>query len=178
MESNPDVSLMSMALGVTNKAGLLTRILTPFKSLTSFYFEDYNLYVPVPHASSIIRVKEIKDVGFNIQLKLTQDQDFMRRLLIGKKYVFQPSMGYIYNREDSFSLKKYKQSSRYALQSFNSLPVSSYDKTRFYIKNRVKVTLVAFAFAVGFGHEYLKSVGRKPSEEELAVYNGEKLLKV
>lgn len=99
MEENDDVTLMSNALGVTNINGELIRVLAPFHQRINLTYSVPLKYFQVPHASSIIRVSDIKQINYNSKLKLGQDQDFMRRLLLGKKYVFCPRVLYIYNRK-------------------------------------------------------------------------------
>ncbi|PHR13021.1 MAG: hypothetical protein COA40_05745, partial [Aequorivita sp.] len=97
MESHPNIALLSSAIGVTNKQQELFRVIKPFPKRQYFRFNNYLNYMVIPHASSIIRVYEINsNLNYNYTLSFSEDQDFLRRLLINKDYVFDPLIQYIY----------------------------------------------------------------------------------
>jgi len=163
MESNPTITLMSTAIGVVNKKGHLYNVLAPFNKIKHLSFNKYLDYKMVPHASSIIRVLDIGKVAFNLKLKLGEDQDFMRKLLIGKKYAFVNKITYIYHRDESSSFNKYKNSMNFAIESTNSLPISTFLKAKQFIKFKSKMLIVQFLYLFGFQNWYLNRVGRKPN---------------
>ncbi len=170
MEQNTNVTLMSTAIGVVNKSNSLYTVLAPFNEMKNLYFNKYLKYRLVPHASSIIRVSDIDKLKYNLELKLGEDQNFMRRLLIGKNYVFLDKITYIYHRDESFSFNKYRQSMNFAIKSINSLPISIILKLKEYLKFKLKIVIVWFLIAFGIETWYLKKVGRTPTVFELNKY--------
>ena len=171
MENNPDTSLLSSAIGVTNKKQELFRAIKPFNEIQFFKFKDYRNYKMIPHASSIIRVEKIRDdLSYNYSLKLSQDQDFLRRLLINKKYAFDPNIQYIYNRSDSFSLKKYRNSMYYNFLSFKNLKLGKKYETIQLIKNKVKYGIVWLLSLFNLQQIYLSKIGVVPTYLELVEY--------
>jgi len=171
MEDNPDVTLMSTAIGVVNKSNALYTVLAPFKSVKKLLYTEYLKYSLVPHASSIIRVKDIGDLKYNLELKLGEDQDFMRRLLFGKNYIFVNEITYIYHRDESFSFKKYIQSINYTIESINSLPIKRSLKVKVSFKFILKILIVWFLCVLGFKKWYLNRAGKSPNIEELSMYD-------
>jgi len=168
MEKNNDLTLVSSAIGVTNGKRHLFKIIKPFANFQEFFFSDYKSFIKLPHASSIIRVSQInKKIGYDENLKLSQDQDFLRRLLINKNYAFDPDIQYIYNREDSFSIKKYKSSMYYNFLSFKNLKLGTKANTIYYIKNKIKYRLVWLLSLLNLEKIYLSKVGIDPTQSEL-----------
>lgn len=168
MEKNTTVSLMSTSLGICNANKELYRVLEPFNIVKNFFLKDYLNYEEIPHASSIIRVNDIsKDLRFNLNFKFGEDQNFMRRLLFQKEYVFYPKITYLYNRDDSFSLKKYYKSIVFTNLSISNLPISLADKKIIIFKNTLKFCLVSMFVVFGLKKMYLNRMGRLPKENEL-----------
>lgn len=171
MEENPEVTLMSTAMGVVDEDNLLYAVLSPFDEAKELFFNDYFKYIRVPHASSIIRVKDVNSVGYNLSLKFGEDQDFMRRLLLGKKYVFVNEIMYIYHRDESFSFDKYKRTMIFEIQSTILLPISHVLKSKEIVKIKLKIFIVWFLFFLNLESFYLKRVGRKPNLNENNTYS-------
>lgn len=168
MQSNPAITLMSMSLGITNTKNELIGVFRPWSVTKKLSFNRYENYQAIPHASSIIRVGDIGNEGFDMNMKLGQDQDFLRRLLIGKQYSFIPKISYIYSREESFSFKKYNKS--LLLKNFSNrrlkLPNSKIYKIYFY--SLCKSTLMWIIIKCNLQKYYFKYIYSKPSEIEIS----------
>lgn len=168
MEKNNDLILSSSSIGVLNKKGLyrIYEVSTQEKFYLSNSYENLEI---VPHASSIIRLDNV-DVQFNSELKFAEDQDFLRRLLKGKKYSFVPKILYYYNRDESFSIKKYKKSLDANIYSFSNLGVNSAFINKMRLINTVKIAIFSFLVTIGLQKIYYNKIGRKPLSSEIDVY--------
>ena len=111
MERNQDWILLSSGLLITNnKSEILGIQLNGSKLIEEYSFGNPLKYFPVPHASSIIRMKDAKKVKYDFELLQSQDQDFMIRLLKGRKYAILNTPLYVYNLGDSMNSAKYRKS--------------------------------------------------------------------
>ena len=170
MEKNNIVSLLSMSIGVTKIDNILFRILEPFSHYTVLNYCSYNHYKPVPHASSIIRVKDIGNYNFDLFMKFGQDQDFMRRFLLNKCYAFVPKIVYIYNREDSFSFNKYYNSMKFSRKSFKKLNLPILKTFKFYLNSYLKLIIVGVLCLFRLEKYYLSKIGREPSKNDIDTF--------
>lgn len=167
MENNPEISLMSCSLGYIDTELNLKGVLESYKEEKQLYFDNYKNYHPVPHACSIIRVKDIENISFDTNLTLGQDQDFMIRMLINKKYAFIPRIGYLYNRNDSFSFKKYKKSLELSVYAKKKINASRRLIFKLKIINFIKLIMVGLLTLFNKQDLYLNKIGRKTNEKEL-----------
>lgn len=173
MEKNEHFVLSSSSIGVLNKKGLY-RIYEVSNQEKFYLYSAYENLEIVPHASSIIRLDKV-DVQFNTELKFAEDQDFMRRLLIGKKYSFVPKILYYYNRNESFSISKYKKSLDANIDSFTNLDVSSAFLKKMFFMNALKIAIFSFLVGIGLEKIYYNKIGRKPTDSEIENYLYQKL---
>jgi glycosyltransferase involved in cell wall biosynthesis len=173
MEHNPNVSLLSMSFGLVNCNNDLFGVTEPYSKKKTLTYDRYEKYVSVPHASSILRVKDIGNCNFDLSMKFGQDQDFMRRFLLNKQYVFIPKISYIYTRENSFSFQKYKHSKKLYLQAYFKLPVSFSHKLKACLLEGFKLFYVFILSKLGKEKLYLKKIGRSPKKEELKYYDSQ-----
>lgn len=168
MEKNKDLVLSSSSIGVLNNKGLY-RIYEVSHQEKKYLSNTYENLEIVPHASSIIRLNKV-DVQFNTELKFAEDQDFMRRLLIGKKYSFVPKILYYYNRDESFSINKYKKSLSANIDSFTNLDVNSAFIKKMRFINTLKVAIFTLLVGIGLQKIYYNKIGRKPTDSEIEIY--------
>lgn len=173
MDMNEELVLSSSSIGVVNKKGLY-RINELFDKEQHFQYSTYKALTIVPHASSIIRLAMV-DVNFNINMRFAEDQDFMRRLLIGKKYSFVPKIYYFYNRDESFSITKYKKSLNADLYSFNSLNTNKTFLVKLKIKNSIKLLLFCMLTILKLEKLYFNRMGRKPISTEKKMFENIKV---
>lgn len=166
MELHPEITLMSCSIGLINNTGELKEVMEKFESETVLDFFDYRRYISVPHACSIIRTSDIGNVMFDSKMLLGEDQDFMIRLLKDKKYSYVPKIGYLYNREDSFSYEKYRKSLKLGLYSKRKLGLSKGDLIKISLSNRLKLIIVKILCLIR-ADIYFGGTNRKPIEMEL-----------
>jgi glycosyltransferase involved in cell wall biosynthesis len=172
MERNSEIALLSSAIGVTNAKSNLFKVIKPFLNYEVFQFTNFKKFVELPHASSIIRVEYIPEkLKYDISLKFSEDQDFLRRFLINRKYVFDPYIQYIYNRDDSFSLKKYKRSMLCNYLSYKKLQMGLMDNMIYFLKNRLKYHVVQILFFFKLEDIYKSKIGVSPSDEEFSEFS-------
>lgn len=103
LESHPDVALHSMGMAISNGEELIS--VRRAEAVIDRKFDlCHRLFIP--HAPSMIRRSSIGHVSYDSRFKLAQDQDFLRRVLVGKRYVVVPEIGYCYNEVSSVNVKK------------------------------------------------------------------------
>lgn len=178
MELHPDIALLSCSIGYIDHDNKLVGVLETFDKEQIMEFDHYINYKAVPHACSIIRLSETGEVTFDEKLLLGQDQDFMIRMLIKKKYAFIPKIGYLYNRADSFSFKKYKKSLHLAFYAKKKLQLGALDLLKIYIINQVKIMYVGILCLVGKEKIYLNKIGRPTLQNELQEHQTKLRMKV
>lgn len=168
MRANKDVSLMSTALGICDERGIVYRVYSPVIKQKNFFYDSYENYTVVPHASSVIRVSDIpRSIGFRENQFYGEDQDFLRRLLLGKNYVCSPKITYLYNRDASFSISKYIRSAYFQFISTYRLPITNVYKFREFILLCIKSVGVIFLNMIGLAHIYFNIMGREITSKEL-----------
>lgn len=165
MEENKEMALLSCSLAVLAK-GKLISVMQPFPRMKRLEFNRVDEYDLIPSASALIRLSEIGSTRFNEELKYGSDQDFLRRLLINKKYVFFPEIGYLYNRGYSFSTLKYKETLILDRLAKKSIGVSNYILYKEWLKNVVKNSIVLTLFKFDLLDLYFSMMGRKPYKSE------------
>ena len=74
--------------------------------------------VPVPHASSMFRHRIVNSHTYDLDFKLGQDMDFLRRILIGKQYAKLNYAGYVYDEYISNNPKKIASSYRFSAKGY------------------------------------------------------------
>jgi glycosyltransferase involved in cell wall biosynthesis len=74
--------------------------------------------VPVPHASSMFKSNIIQSHTYDLDFKLGQDMDFLRRILIGKKYAKLNYAGYVYDEYISNNPEKIEKSYQYSAKGY------------------------------------------------------------
>ena len=109
MQENNDIVLLSTGMSISNKIFQLECIQTKKDKLFIYYYENFYDYIPVPHASSIIKSNIAKQTKYDINLNVGEDHDYFRRLLKNKKYAFANEILYNYNLGYSFTIGRYIQ---------------------------------------------------------------------
>ncbi len=174
MEKHPKITLLSMSFGLINKNNELFGVTSPYKKTTNLHFKKYNEYQMVPHASAIIRMRDIGLKNYNLALVYGEDQDFFRRILVDKQYVYIPKIKYLYTREQSFSYAKYRKSKILYLKSYVKLPISNFSKLKTYLKEYIKLIIVFLLCKTGKNDFYFKQIGRKPTKKEIKSFQQNK----
>lgn len=111
------------------------------------------------HGPSMYRHSLVGNNRYNLNLKLGQDLDFLKRILTGKKYFIIPSVHYFYSELDSVTISKIIETYNYKLAE------SKGKKIRIYLN--VKKEMVKF-FSLLLGIDFfLKLRGRKANKKEI-----------
>lgn len=174
MENNPLVTLLSNTILVEDEKQI--SLIKPFNKNQFFTYNKYNNFIQLPHASSIIRMKDIEGINYDVNLRYTEDKDFFRRILLSKKYCFDTKISYCYNKEFSFSFLKYKKSLLADNQSFLKLQVNWISKFRFLSANYFKILVVKILIILHKEHIYFSKVNNKISNSDLKLYQNQKEL--
>lgn len=117
LEKNKDVSLHTMGMALANKGELVG--VRSGGDLCKDYSDFHRLNVP--HAPSMLRRSAIGDEDYDERFLLAQDQDFIRRVLAGRKYFSTSSLAYVYEEAQSVSVKKAVRAYFFSSRSYAKL---------------------------------------------------------
>ena len=171
MDINKDLSLVSASVGIIDSENNLTCVVDSSFEDRSFFFNKYKEYRPVSFASSIFRALDLNGISFDKKMKFAEDQDFLIRFLLNKNYASISRVCYIYSREQSFSIDKYKRSLSSELYTLKKIGLSplSIIKKRFF--SFFKFCIVSFMYFFGAEQIYLSRIGRLPNNQELKEFD-------
>lgn len=169
LESNPEVSLHSMAMAIVDGDSIFSvrRAVVNIDKQLNHLHRTF-----IPHAPSMIRRSSIGNVTYDSKFKLAQDQDFLRRVIVGKRYFVSTKIGYCYSEIQSVNIKKiirgYFYNSRGYLKLFSSFGLKSV--IYFVIEiSKIPYTLIVF---LARGERYiLDSRSKEPSIEDVEKFN-------
>lgn len=82
------------------------------------YFFNKPKKVPIPHASSMFRKKIVGDNVYDSNFKLGQDTDFLRRIMLGRKYAQLDFVGYVYDEYISNNYNKILNSYKFSAKGY------------------------------------------------------------
>lgn len=167
MECHKNIALASYSIALIDNNFDIVSVLESFPIEKMLKFEIYKNCIEVPHASSIIRVSEIKNETFDESYRFSEDLDFMIRFLINKEYVFVPIICYLYSRECSFSLSKYKKSLDYKEKTYSKLSITRKEIFKLQLVNKLKFFYIVLLKLTGLIDLYIGRIGRKPYENEI-----------
>ena len=170
MEQNKEITLLSSGMALSDKKNNLYSVIRPFEKETTFYFDSFVNFVQLPHASSIIRIKDIEGFNYKTNYRYSEDLDFLRRILFKKKYAFTPEIQYCYKRDNSFSFNKYLKSNIVNIKSFNNLDINLFQKVKYIITSSVKIGVVFILSIFGLQKYYLSKIGKIPTSIECDRY--------
>lgn len=170
MEQNKEITLLSSGMALSDKKNNLYSVIRPFEKETTFYFDSFVNFVQLPHASSIIRIKDIEGFNYNTSYRYSEDLDFLRRILFKKKFAFTPEIQYCYKRDNSFSFNKYFRSNIVNIKSFNNLDINLFQKVKYIITSFVKIGVVFILSIFGLQKYYLSKIGKIPTSIEYDRY--------
>lgn len=148
MENNLNLSLLSSGIIITNKnyEAEIIQLLENDSNDDLIFLDCINFkdYLPVPHASSILRVSSLTGKKYDKRLSLGQDQDFMISVLIGRKYAMLNKPLYVYNLGESMTFKKYYRG------QLSTLIVQGKYLNKFSLSYLRRVIIVCFKIIAGF----------------------------
>ncbi len=169
LESNLDVTLHSMAMAIVDgnslvsvrkPAGLVDRKL------------DVLHRTFIPHAPSMIRRSDIGDISYDSNFKLAQDQDFLRRVLVGKRYVVCSDVGYSYSEIQSVGIGKIVRGYFYNSRGYLKLVQRfGWKSLIFFMLEISKIPYVLFIYLVRGERYILDARSQTPSVEDVARFS-------
>lgn len=104
LEKNITVSLVSSAMCLYGTKTKHVRAIGKGAGEIVKFDAAYN--IPVCHASSMLRTEEAKQYKYDVNLKIGEDVDFLKKYLKGKKYIKQRDILYYYSMFDSVDKTK------------------------------------------------------------------------
>lgn len=170
MNSNKKISLLSSSIGIINDCEELIRVLELPYNTDPIIFSNHLGYKPIPFASSIIRTIDLNTTTFDDQMRVAEDQDFLQRLLLSKYYMFVPKLSYLYYRDFSFSLKKYKESLKSEYYTIRKFEINKFIILKKLLTIHIKIYIITLLYLLKLQHLYLSNFGRKPETSEITLY--------
>lgn len=122
---------------------------------------------PFGHAPSMLRRSVVGTVRHDPRLKLSQDVDFLIRLLLGRRYYLMPDILYVYAEHASASADKLLSSHRNT-RVIHRKYLLRYPTTaaRNWLTSLGKTAAYRGLFALGLEHQILKARSMRPSSEQ------------
>lgn len=172
MENHLSWVLLSSPFVLTKDINSVKSIQSRMQSEIVEYFSRKAMdYEPLPHASSIIRMSVAKNLYYDTKLKRSQDQDFMMRLVVGRKYAIYNVPLYVYNLGESISLRKYFKAQFYGTYILRKhVSVFSTIFILASIKIGAKVVVATLAYLIGCFNRLMIQRGNLPTEKDCEVY--------
>lgn len=164
MTHNPDIYLVGTGICSFGKNINFIRIRQKGNNTVKLYFDNNGLF-PATNAS-MIRTGHAKKYKYDFSLKLGQDLDFLKRYLIGKRFMVVPDILYYYSEFDSVNLTKIKHTHYYGL--IKAIKEKKYNQI---IKLGIKVIVSNLIFPILGINLILRKRGIKPTENELKEFN-------
>ncbi|WP_338570549.1 glycosyltransferase family 2 protein [Pseudomonas canadensis] len=172
MERNPHVTLHSMGLALVDYSKLLS-VRKVENNVENSLDSLHKIFVP--HAPSMIRLADIGTITYDKRFKLAQDQDFLRRILVGRKYVVSPKIGYSYTELASVSVSKVLRGYVYNAVGYLKIVKFFGVKAFFYcMLEFAKVPYSAFMFIFRGREAVLAGRSDVPDEEQIIIFNNAK----
>ena len=178
LESNADCVLISSGMAITGKGGELDVIQGAGSGKIETYHYTHPInYKPVPHGPSMMKSINAKNIKYDLNLALGQDQDFMIRLLKNQKYAMLREVLYVYNLGDSLTLKKYIQGQNSTILMWSKQLQGHQNAINFFKKKTIAYLKIIFAIILHFfgAFEYLASRrGSPPNEAQILTFKRNK----
>jgi len=114
---NPDIDVISCRMAVVDKNSNIIGVRGNVNNPVSTFYQPSN--VPMPHASTMFRKSIVGENTYDTSLKYGQDMDFLRRILLGRKYLLINEVGYVYEEGYSNNFLKSFLSYFYSAKSYS-----------------------------------------------------------
>lgn len=174
LDAQPDVAIVSAGLAIVSARGDLVgaRCFGHGKTLgLSEPVLPPNL-PPIAHAPSMLRRSDIGIIRYDPRLKLSQDADFLLRVLTGKRYFLMPDLLYAYTELTSVTLSKLLRAHHY----------TRVIQRKYFAEHRLKAALnivdsyaksAAYAalFTLGLGPRSIAARSVAPSAEQARAFD-------
>lgn len=161
---NKDVDLVSCGMAIQKNDQCYA-----IRGTGNSIIKTFNLpsKVPVPHASSLFRKSISINQTYDINFKLSQDTDFLRRILLGKKFAKLDFIGYVYDEYHSTNFKKTLQSYRFSAKGYLKF-TKEYPFTviKNYLLIHLKIIRLYFKNEIFGFNSIIKSRSKEPTIEQ------------
>jgi len=164
MTANPDIFLVGTGVCSFGKRIIFLRIRKKGNNEVNVYL-DIQGHFPATNAA-MIRTEYAKKYKYDLSLKLGQDLDFLKRYLIGRKYLVVPNVLYYYSEFDSVNINKIQKTHYYGLvkaikeKNLNNILILG-----------IKMLVSTFIFPILGINFILRRRGIKPTIGELEEFN-------
>lgn len=169
LSSNKDVFLVSCGMAITGDGEKLMGIRATGAGKERLYTTPEKL--PVAHAPSLFRNEGLENIKYDSTMRMASDSDFLRRMLLGKKFVVMPYVGYCYRELSSARFGKaiagYYYNVRGLLKFFKAKPFPIGWQV---VKEISKVLVYLVLYPLGLFSLLIKRRSRFPSLAEKEEY--------
>ncbi|MBX6311474.1 MAG: glycosyltransferase family 2 protein [Isosphaeraceae bacterium] len=172
LRREPGVTLVSTGLAIVARRGELVgvRCCGPAEERSAIRGPFTGLAPPpVAHAPSLIHMSAARRAGYDASLNLSEDIDFLLRVLLGRRYAILPTPAYAYSEHESVTLAKIVGGLRALQRVFRK------HRAQFPLSSRANVAWVIAkegayraGFALGLGRTLIERRSRTPTAEEAA----------
>ncbi|OQW49332.1 MAG: hypothetical protein A4S09_12515 [Proteobacteria bacterium SG_bin7] len=169
LESNPEVALVSSGMAIIGETGELAGV----RKFGEKIFEPLKapMYLPIPHAPSMIRAEIAREAGYDAHLRIVEDYDFLLKISLKHSFATLSEPLYAYTEFATLDLKK-MMASQMAMAEVVQKYRSQYPKE--VQKLLSKMSLKAFGytalFALGAYKHLIVWRTRRASNSELAKF--------
>lgn len=168
LEDNPDVCLHSMGMAIVSNGELHS-----VRRSDQLVVDRLRVLkkTSIAHAPSMIRRSCIGEKTYNKNLKFSQDQDFIRRVLIDKKYVISPEVGYCYTEFESVGIAKIVKSYFYSsISFFKNRSIFGYKSILYSFLELMKIPYILILYFIRGQRYLISSRSKTPSENDVLCY--------
>lgn len=161
----PELAVVSCGMAVTAVNGDIVGV----RSLgdNKIHSFDKPTTVPIPHAPTMYKKSIAQNVKYDPHFKLAQDVDFLRRIMLGQKYMLLGTVGYVYEEQQSNLPKKIMQGYYYSACGYakfiKKYPMISSFKAIFEL---IKILRLGAYTAVGKFDQLIRARSLSPSLEQ------------
>ncbi|ENX10978.1 glycosyltransferase family 2 protein [Acinetobacter variabilis] len=164
--NNPDVDLVSCGMVIQKNNQCVGVRGVGDNRILSF---NKPTKVPVPHASSMFRRNIVRNHTYDSEFKLGQDMDFLRRIMLGRKYAKLNFPGYVYDEYISNNYKKISDSYQFSAKSYLKF-ISTYPITAIINFSLEYVKLLRLILIVKlYGFDKALRIRSLPISEQLSI---------
>jgi glycosyltransferase involved in cell wall biosynthesis len=120
MESHPEVKVMSGGIAIIDEGNELRGFRMGKMQVNQILELNKIQPPPIPHAVSIIRTEHAKKFGYNLNLKHSQDSDFLLKVMHKQKFMISDQVWYVYSELVSVNKTKILKSYYYTIKYFTT----------------------------------------------------------
>ena len=169
----PEAALVSSGMAIANESGNLVgvrcqgKIEAPIRSKPPIRLGR----VPVAFPPSLIQLDIAKSIGFDHQLRRSEDWDFLLRLLMKNRYFILPDITYVYNEHTSVDFANVQgtiHDSKLVIEKYRNLFPRDYWINR--LRLRFSLAIYRILFLLGLGEFVIGRRSAKPTDGDLQRY--------